>query len=148
MGKMARIIPLFGFVLFGSVLFAGDSDSISQAELIESASVIAVIEIQDAKPSRMNDASIDLTMFKQRATAETRRILVGTLPATFTIENEANSVISNGSHLAFLRPLSDSRYILTSPVSLRRIIDGKAYWFQNAYVDVEKISLEIQNGKK
>jgi hypothetical protein len=144
---MNPLIPAL-CLLAGSASLAGNPDQISRADLIAAATVIAVVEIRDAKPPRMNDASLDLAIFKQRAVAKAIKILVGTLPEEFTIENEADSVLTNGPHLAFLRPLSGSRYILTSPVSLRRIKSGKAYWFPNEYADLDKIAAEIRDVKK
>lgn len=131
------------FLFFAEALLAGRPDRVQAAELIGGAPVIAVVEIRGAKAPQMNDASADLRIFKQRATARTARVIKGDLPETFTIENEADSVLSDGFHLAFLRRAADARYVLSSPVSLRRIKEGKAYWLGNEYVEIDEIVSQI-----
>ncbi|MEO6054158.1 MAG: hypothetical protein ABIP97_09115 [Chthoniobacterales bacterium] len=98
-------------------------------QLVEVSPLIAIISIARAPHSRMNDASTNQEIFKQRIRVVCLQKVRGDLPKTFLLENDNDSALSPGTHLAFLRKIDDNRYILTTPVSLRRIEAGDVYWF-------------------
>lgn len=112
---------------------------ITAADLVACSPYIAVIEIAEAPPARGDDASNNPQIYKQRAEARLVTAVRGALPETFRIENEANSVLTPGRKLAFLEQISPTRYILSSPVSLRRISGDTVYWFPHTEVPLREV---------
>jgi len=133
-------------IVLGSLAgaYAQSPDQITADILIARSPVIALIEVSGAGEPRMNDASAELSIHKQRAQARCIKTVRGEPPKIFIIENERDSVLTDGPHLAFLRPLSDKRYILSTPVSLRRVKGDKAFWFHSEYKAIREIVAEIE----
>ncbi|MEO8205249.1 MAG: hypothetical protein ABI615_03655 [Chthoniobacterales bacterium] len=137
-------------ILYGIIFLAASLPLMAQltppltaADLINRSPVIAIISIPHAPTARINDASLDLEIFKQRTKASCLQKIKGDLPSAFLIENEKDSVLTAGTHLAFLRLINDNRYILSTPVSLRRIERDDVYWFEG-FSPLEGVVKEIQ----
>ena len=124
-------------------LIAADQE-VSAAQLISISPHIAVVTIERAPAARVEEASLDPGITKQRVPARTVRVLKGSLPSQFRIENEEDSLITAGTHLAFLRHLHDDCYVLSSSVSLRKIENGSVYWFPHTWVPFGNAEREIQ----
>jgi len=112
--------------------------------LLRNSTSIAVIEIKDVPPLGMSDKTWNPQLAKQEAKASLIKLVKGTLPETFIIENETKSVLANGPHLAFLRRVEEGRYILSTPGSLRRIKDDQVYWFPHNYVPLAQALAQIK----
>ena len=142
---MARLsLPLLAacFCIPGSFLSA-QSDEMDAQRLVAISPLIAVVEIDSAPRARIEDASLSPALFKQRVAAKLVRSLKGSLPDEFLIENQEDSVMTAGIHLAFLRPLDRHRFILSSPASLRAIQDENVYWFPNAWLPLKTVIDEV-----
>ena len=109
------------------------------SDLLACSPYIAVIQIDEAPPPQMDDAAMSPRISKQRAEARMTTAVRGELPGTFHIENEADSVLTPGRKLAFLERIGPGRYILSSPVSLRRITGDMVYWFPHDEVPLREV---------
>lgn len=116
------------------------------ADLMACSPCIAVIQIDAAPPVRGDDASSNPRIHKQHAEARLVAAVKGKLPARFRIENEADSVLTPGRKLAFLEELAPGRYILSSPVSLRRITGDTVYWFPHREVPLNEVLAALRGG--
>lgn len=130
-----------------SVATTSFAKEISPERLIEISPVIAIVSISDAPKPKIEDAALNPQIYKQRVPARCIKRLKGNAPENLIIENEENSVITAGFHLAFLRPLGKDRFILSSPFSLRRISDNQVYWFPHEYVPLREVSRFVKSQK-
>lgn len=131
-------------LVFLSGLVCGHAAEVTLPVLLKNSTTIAVIEITSTPPMRMEESAFDPKLFKQQGEAKLVQLIRGYLPETFQIENETNSTLTVGLHLAFMRRLEEGRYILSTRGSLRRIKGDLVYWFPHDYVPLAQALAEIK----
>ncbi len=119
------------------------NERITPQDLVQQSPVIALISVEDSPIGRIHDASYDLSVQKQRAQGKRISMITGSLPEYFIIENQKDSILTNGTFVAFLKKLSDRRYILSTPFSLRRVKDNQVYWIPPGYRPLKLVFQEI-----
>lgn len=117
---------------------------ITLAVLLKESTSIGIVDLEPPSALGMGDQAWTSRLAKQKATAKLVQTVRGYLPETFEIENQNNSILTAGRHLAFLRRLEEGRYILSTSGSLRRIRDGQVYWFSHDYVPLDQALAEIK----
>jgi len=136
-----RLLVLLLIVAGLSPAFAAE---VTLSDLLRESTSIAIVDIENPTDPGLDDTAWKSQLAKQHAQAKLVQLVRGTLPQTFQIENQNNSILTPGRHLAFLRRLEEGRYILSTPGSLRRIKDGQVYWFSRDFVPLDQALAEIK----
>jgi hypothetical protein len=140
---MRSLLLAFALAVMGSSLtFAAEA---TLSDLLKESTSIAVVDIETpSAPPGLDDRTWRSQLAKQHAQAKLVKVVRGYLPETFQIENQSNSILTPGRHLAFLRRVEEGRYILSTPGSLRRIQDDQIYWFGKDFIPLDQALAQIK----
>lgn len=119
-------------------------DRASKEQLIAGSDVIAVISLTDVTPPVIEDASVSGAISTQRQTATVLRILKGELPDDPIIQNHRDSILTSGTHLAFLKQLSPIRFATVAPNALYRIDNDSLQFSSLERRSLSEVVIEIE----
>ncbi len=140
--------PLTILLLIAMLPQTSAEEKTHQAEAtIAQSPIIGIVSILKTPPLRYDDASLHTLIWPQKARAWRIRSIWGELPKTFTIRNHPDSILTPGVYLAFMQPIADGTYRLSTPIALRRIHGNQVYGFHDKFENLDSLLSFIEAKK-